>query len=309
MQNFVDFLLLNKVNSNLASILEDLTAVFITISDSFSVFTNEKREGYVGESNVSGDKQIALDVICNDEFVKKLSQNDYVAMIASEELAEPVRKNSDVNGYVVALDPLDGSSVAEVNLAVGTIVGIYEGNDVIGKTGRDQVAAIIAVYGPELTFLVTIGELGVFEFGYDRQKKEFASRHADLKIKEEGKIFAPGNISIVSSDSWYMDLILEFSKNGYSLRYSGGMVPDVNQIIRKGGGIYMYPGSKEKPDGKLRLLYECAPISLLIERAGGRAVSFEGDILDVLIREYHQKTPIFLGSTKEVQLAASYGKR
>ncbi|MBU0668352.1 fructose-1,6-bisphosphatase [Patescibacteria group bacterium] len=309
MQTFDDFLRQNKVPGDLASVLHYVVSAIVDCLAEFALPAEKKREGYTGESNVSGDRQIELDIVCNEKFIENLTGNSYVAMIASEELAEPIRKRADGEGFVVAFDPLDGSSIAELNMAVGSIIGIYRGNEVIGKTGRDQVAAMIAVYGPELTFLITLGDEGVFEFGYNRLKKEFVLRHANLKLKEDGKIFAPGNIKIVSGESWYMDLIAEMAKNGYALRYSGGMVPDVNQIIRKGGGIYMYPGSKEKPEGKLRLLYECAPIALLIERAGGLAVSPSGDILDIPVREYHQKTPIFLGSLKEVQLALSYVKK
>jgi len=305
MITFNKFLTKKSVSDGLNSVLTDLSDVFVAVYSQFSLVGSNKVEGYIGAENSTGDEQIAMDVYANNLFIEKLSANSAVALIASEEIDEPIRLQSDGHAYSLAFDPVDGSSIADVNLSVGTVVGIYDGAEVIGKTGRDQICSIIVIYGPALTFLFTLGD-GVYEFAYDHDVKTFVLQREKLVLSQNGKIFSPGNIKIVNTDSWYFSLINEFAKNGYALRYSGGMVPDINQIIRKGGGIFMYPGSVDKPEGKLRLLYECNPVAMLIEQAGGKAVFGSGDVLDIEIREYHQRTPIFCGSVKEVQTAESY---
>ncbi len=124
-------------------------------------------------------------------------------------------------------------------------------------------------------------------------------------------MFAPGNLRACSDPNvkWYVDLMQFWLSNDYILRYSGGMVPDVNQILKKGGGIFTYPGYSEMPQGKLRLLYECAPMAFLMEQAGGVAFSADGEILDLNIEKIDQRTPIFIGSKKEVELVQSYFKK
>ncbi len=124
----------------------------------------------------------------------------------------------------------------------------------------------------------------------------------------EKKIFAPGNLRACGSEEWYVKLLEHWAKNDYTLRYSGGMVPDVNQILKKGCGVFTYPGYAEKPQGKLRLLYECAPMAFLMEQAGGDGVSNKGRILDISIEKLDQRTPVFLGSKKEIALVQSFMK-
>lgn len=296
MQPFPDYLAEKQVPDALGRILEQLTDGSKTI---YAALQSGK-EGKTGGVNVTGDQQVAMDVFSNDLLVDVLKKNGSVSLIASEELDEPLETGDE--GYTVVMDPLDGSSLADVNLAVGTIVGVYKGKGILGKKGRDQVAALALVYGPRLTFLVTTGD-GVDEFLYHPDRDIFQLHRAALRMGSKGKIMAPGNVKIAHTDPWYFRLLETMAKDGYALRYSGGMVPDVNQIILKGGGVYMYPGSSEKPEGKLRLLYECAPLAFLVEQAGGKAVANEADILDVEIREYHQRTPVFIGSSHEVQLA------
>lgn len=298
MLSFSDYLLRNAPTPELASLVEDI----IGASQKIYAALHKNIEEKSNMMNATGDQQVAMDIISNDFLVDVCKKNKAVAVIASEELEEPLKM--DRKGYTVAFDPLDGSSLADVNLAVGTIVGIFEGATVLGKTGRDQVASLIVVYGPRLTFLLTFKD-GVDGFLYDPEKGDFVLEHKKLQLKTSGSLMAPGNVKIAATDPWYFQLLEEMAKDGYSLRYSGGMVPDVNQLILKGGGIYMYPGSQEKPEGKLRLLYECAPMALLMEQAGGKASNGKDDVLDIVITEYHQRTPIFIGSSQEVLLANS----
>jgi len=304
---FEEYLQHHGVETGLQDVLKTVTAIFPKIAEAM----RGGLEGVAGGShNVFGEKQLKLDVYSNDLFTNALSKHPYVAMVASEELDATIDGPAGDEGYSLAYDPLDGSSLVDVNLAVGSIIGIYKGKGFLGRKGMDQLAAMIAVYGPRLTFMVTIGH-GVTEFIYDWNKKEFVVNTEDVKVGESKKMFAPGNLRACSDSKvqWYVELVQYWLKNDYTLRYSGGMVPDVNQILKKGGGIFTYPGYSEMPQGKLRLLYECAPMALLLEAAGGVAFSADGPILDIAIEKIDQRTPIFIGSKKEVELVRSYLKK
>lgn len=300
------------MESGLQSVLLGIAGGFPKVyQDLKKVFT-----GYVGSQNVYGENQLKIDVSSNNLFLDLLKNNPHVASLASEELENQEEGPASAHGgtvYSVAFDPLDGSSLVDVNLSVGSIFGIYRGPNFIGRKGNEQVAAIIAVYGPRLTFAVTVGQ-GTVGFLYNEETKEFVF-DGELKVAEEKKMFAPGNLRACSSEKWYVELMEFWALNGYTLRYSGGMVPDVFQILKKGGGVFTYPGYKEKPQGKLRLLYECAPMAFLMEQAGGAAAmgasaggAQSGRILDIVVEKLDQKTPIFLGSKKEVELAVGYMK-
>lgn len=303
---FDEYLQHHGVESGLRDVLQTVTALFPRIAEAM----RGGMEGAAGSQNVYGEKQLKLDVLSNDWFTQALTKHPYVGMVASEELEASIDGPAGDEGYSVAYDPLDGSSLVDVNLAVGTIVGFYKGKGFLGRRGADQVAAIIAVYGPRLTFMVTVGH-GVTEFIYDAVKKQFVVNVESVTVGESKKMFAPGNLRACSDPrvKWYVDLMQFWLSNNYTLRYSGGMVPDVNQILKKGGGVFTYPGYSEMPDGKLRLLYECAPMALLIEQAGGVAFSADGPILDLKIEKLDQRTPIFIGSRKEVELVQSYFRK
>ena len=308
--NFTEYLQQQKVEKALQAVLK-------TVVDQLPKIAEAMRGGLEGSAggsqNVFGEQQLKLDVFANDLLTKTLTADANVAMVASEELDDAIDGPAGDNGYSVAYDPLDGSSLVDVNLAVGTIVGIYKGKGFIGRTGRDQVAALIAVYGPRLTFMITVGG-GVTEFIYDWSGRDFVVNVEDVKIAESKKMFAPGNLRACADASvkWYVDLMQHWLKNEYTLRYSGGMVPDVNQIFKKGGGVFTYPGYSEMPSGKLQILYECAPMAFLMEQAGGVAVGDVGGsgragaILDLSIEKLDQRTPIFIGSKKEVELVQNY---
>ena len=318
MITFQAYLRQKGIDTGLQTVLTDLAAIFLEISGAL----DSRSEGYAGSENIYGDRQVKMDLISNDFFVDHLRKNEAVLLMGSEELKEPIIKNKSRNsavsrkavkkesktaGFSVVFDPLDGSSIVDTNLAVGTIVGVYRGGELLGRKGKEQVAAVVAVYGPKLTFLITTGD-GVDEFLYDRSSRTFVLFHEKIRMNVTGKIYAPGNLKASVSESWYAELLKDWIKGGYSLRYSGGMVPDVNQILKKGGGIFVYPGSKSAPDGKLRLLYECAPVAYIIEQAGGKAHSGEKDILDVTIESYQQQSPFFCGAVKEVEKALQHLK-
>ncbi len=165
--NFSEYLQRQGIENNLQDVLKTVTDIFPKIAEAM----RGGLEGSAGGAqNVFGEKQLKLDVYSNDLFTGALTKHPYVAMVASEELDDSMNGPAGDEGYSVAYDPLDGSSLVDVNLAVGTIVGVYNGKGFIGRKGTDQVAAIIAVYGPRLTFMVTVGH-GVTEFIYDWAKK------------------------------------------------------------------------------------------------------------------------------------------
>ena len=302
--NFSEYLQQQKVEPGLGEVLT-------IIADGLPQVAEAMRgglEGQAGSENVYGEKQLKLDLYANDLFTEALKKSAVVSMVASEELDNSEDGTAGDGGYSVAYDPLDGSSLVDVNLAVGSIFGVYKGKGFVGRSGGEQVAALIAVYGPRLTFMVSVGH-GVTEFIYNWSKKEFIVNHENVKVDEEKKMFAPGNLRACGSEDWYVLLLEYWVDSNYTLRYSGGMVPDVNQILKKGGGVFTYPGYKEMPEGKLRLLYECAPMAYLVEQAGGMAISNNGRILDLKLEKLDQRTPIYLGSKKEVEKVRSYLKK
>lgn len=254
-----------------------------------------------GSQNVYGEKQLALDVQANEIVLGELKRSGLVGFAASEELENFVEFSS--SGYSVVFDPLDGSSLVDVNFAVGSIFGIYTAGNPIGKTGDDQVAAAFAVYGPRTTLVLTIKK-GTHEFRL-ADDGEFYLTRENLRVAEDSKHFAPGNLRAAAEREDYLKLTNEWIKNGLTLRYSGGMVPDLNHIFLKGNGIFTYPGYSKAPEGKLRLLFECNPMALLMEQAGGAATNGKQRILSKKITELHQRTPIYIGSKKAIEYVSA----
>lgn len=256
--------------------------------------------GLAGTSNMYGEDQLSLDILANDIFVKELQECCQTSTLASEELDDVLKTPDKQKGrYAVAFDPLDGSSLVDANLAIGSIFGIYEGDTFIGRRGEEQVAAVVVVYGPRVTLLYTTRN-GVHEFILNAVG-EFILSKEDIQVDPDTKIFAPGNLRAVATDEKYMKVIEEWMKNQYKLRYSGGMVPDINHIFMKGQGVFAYPGYQDAPNGKLRLLYECAPFALLMEEAGGSASDGQIRILELAVEKLDHRTPIFIGSKNEVK--------
>lgn len=255
--------------------------------------------GKAGTHNIYGEEQLAIDVIADKIIQEECRKNEYIGLIASEELPDEVKINEgQYADYGICYDPLDGSSLVDVNLAVGTIFGVYETKTFIGVKGSQQTGAMIAVYGPRTTIVLTVRQ-GVKEFSLNAEG-EFEMSNDNVKIAE-GKMFAPGNLRAASERTDYMELVNYWCKEQYTLRYSGGMVPDINQILLKGKGIFSYPGYGDAPNGKLRLLFECAPMALLVTQAEGAASDGKMDILEKVVEKLDQRTPIYIGSKAEVE--------
>ena len=281
----------------------DLTRVICEVADATKYIINAIRTGdlgMAGTSNLYGEAQLALDVLSDRIIRKRLIHSGVVACIASEESGEIQQIDSDCDHkYSVAYDPLDGSSLVDVNLAVGTIVSIYKGCDVL-RPGREQVAAMYILYGPRVSLVYSVGK-GVHEFTMN-QLMEYTLSRENISMAPSWSIYAPGGLR-KSYTEGTEKFVRYLEEKGSKLRYSGGFVPDINQILMKRNGVFMYPHLKDAPDGKLRVLYELNPMAFLIEQAGGAASTGKGRILDLQPQGIEDRAPIFIGSRESVALA------
>lgn len=267
-----------------------------------------------GSTNDFGDSQLSVDVIADKMIWDAVQKSSVIREGASEE--DPIVRNVDEGGegeFTVCWDPLDGSSIVDNNWAVGTMIGVWpKSTGLIGATGRDQVTSIVALYGPRTTVLVALDD-GTYEFTYgcsvgggstdQPQHKEpwVCTRHA-IQISPSCKIFSPANMRAAQDLPGYQALINHYMINRYTLRYTGGMVPDVYQQFTKKMGVFCNPTSEKSP-AKLRLAFEAAPFGLLVEKAGGLTSDgiTGGSILDVQINAVDQRTPLCMGSAEEVK--------
>jgi fructose-1,6-bisphosphatase I len=282
----------------------DLTRVICEIADATKYIINAIRTGdlgLAGTSNLYGEEQLALDVLSDRIIRKRLIHSGVVACIASEESHEVQQIDSDCeHKYSVAYDPLDGSSLVDVNLAVGTIVSIYKGCNVL-RPGREQVAAMYILYGPRTTLVYSTGR-GVHEFAMN-SLMEYTLNHENIRMNSgPAKIYSPGGQRSKYSPGTEM-FAQKLESGGAKLRYSGGFVPDINQVLIKKNGVFMYPHLNDAPDGKLRLLYELNPMAFLVEQAGGAASTGKAPILDLQPQSIEDRAPIFIGSRESVALA------
>nr|ABF68590.1 chloroplast sedoheptulose-1,7-bisphosphatase [Lingulodinium polyedra] len=250
-------------------------------------------------SNTFGDTQLTVDVIADDLLWDLAKSSQLVCEASSEEEPEIVKTNPD-GQYVLCWDPLDGSSIVDNNWAVGTIVGVWDkSTGLLGATGRDQVMSLVALYGPRTTVFMTMDD-GVYEFTLGPGNQWICSREK-IEIKKDCKIFAPANMRAAQEVDGYAKLIDHYMTNRYTLRYSGGLVPDVCQQFTKTQGVFTNPTSKASP-AKLRLAFEAAPFGRLVEMAGGKTsdgVSGQS-VLDVKIEAVDQRTALAIGSANEV---------
>lgn len=270
--------------------------------------------GDAGSVNVQGEDVKKLDVYANNQFLGALRHGIACAGLGSEELDDIVIFNDEVSNnskYVVLIDPLDGSGNIDVNVSIGTIFAIYRRLSEKGKPctredflqpGNMQVAAGYIVYGSS-TMLVYATRRGVNGFTLDPSIGEFCLSHPDIKCPESGKIYSVNHGNFFQYDESVRNYInccqrkTKADGGPYTQRYIGSMVSDVHRNLIK-GGIFMYPGTTDKPKGKLRLLYECNPFAFIVEVAGGRATDGNRRILDIKPTDLHQRTPLFIGSSK-----------
>lgn len=278
--------------------------------------------GDAGSINVQGEDVKKLDVFANNQFIGVLKHGVSCAGVGSEENDDIVVFDDEISNkskYVLLMDPLDGSGNIDVNVSIGTIFSIYRRVSELGKPatiddflqqGNKQVAAGYIIYGSS-TMLVYATGRGVNGFTLDQSIGEYTMSHPDIKCPDSGKIYSVNHGNFFQ----YMDGVRKYinvcqqkkkSDGGpYTQRYIGSMVADVHRNLIK-GGIFMYPGTTDKPKGKLRLLYECNPLAFIVEVAGGKATNGTERILDVKPTELHQRSPLFIGSKAMMEELETY---
>jgi len=268
--------------------------------------------GDAGTMNIQGEEVKKLDVFANNQFVGVLKHGISCAGVGSEEMDDILIFNDEISNkskYVCLFDPLDGSSNIDVNVSIGTIFSVFRRVSELGKPatiadflqkGERQVAAGYVIYGSS-TMLVYATRRGVNGFTLDQSIGEFTLSHPDIACPGKGKMYSVNHGNFYRYDENVKSYITACQKKEkadggpYTQRYIGSMVADVHRNLIK-GGIFMYPGTTDKPKGKLRLLYECNPFAFIVERAGGKATNGEKRILEVQPAELHQRTPFFIGS-------------
>lgn len=266
--------------------------------------------GAFGQTNVQGEEQQKLDVIANIRFMRALSKGGEVCAIVSEEEDAVIDLQNNSGKYVVAIDPLDGSSNIDVNISIGTIFSIYRRKSPIGspiqlqdimQPGREQVAAGYVLYGSSTMLVYTTG-CGVNGFTYENSLGEFFLSHPDIKAPKIGHIYSINEGLQLEWEKGIAAYIQNCKERKMQSRYIGSLVADFHRNLLK-GGIYLYPATEKNPSGKLRLLYEANALAFIIEQAGGKASDGKQRILDVQPESLHQRTPLLIGSSKMVEEA------
>jgi fructose-1,6-bisphosphatase I len=272
--------------------------------------------GMTNTTNVHGEQVKKLDVLANEIIINSLNHTGKLAVMASEENEDLIHipEKYEKGNYVMVFDPLDGSSNIDVNVTIGTIFGLYKRvtvnsdecneKDVL-QPGYKQVASGYALYGSSTVFVYTTGN-GVNAFTYDPTVGEFILSYEGITIPERGKYYS---VNEGNTYKWnpefkkYIAHLKEKSDDGmrpYSARYIGSGVADIHRTLLY-GGIFAYPEDSTSPNGKLRLVYECNPLAMLVEQAGGKATNGKERILDIQPTDIHQRSPLYLGSKYDVE--------
>jgi len=273
--------------------------------------------GFTGDENVHGEKVKKLDIYANDMMIKAMDHGGHLCAMASEEEENIIHIPTQhrVGKYVILFDPLDGSSNIDANISIGTIFSIYKRLSPDGTPGTmedclqpgiNQVAAGYVVYGSSTILVYTTGaDHGVHGFTLDPSIGEFLLSHENITTPKKGKIYSinegnylywhPGLKKYIK----YLQEEDAATARPYSTRYIGSMVADIHRNMLY-GGIFMYPADSRSPNGKLRLMYECNPMAMIIEAAGGRAIDGKQRIMEIVPTSLHQRTPIFIGSSDDV---------
>lgn len=321
----------NALPAELSSLIKETASENVGLSNLLSqllracrtIGTVMRNGGYsstaVGSQNVFGDNQLDVDVKTDAVMFEAMKDSGVVHVAASEENPVEIDCGGVGDGYSVAFDPLDGSSIIDANFAVGTICGVWPGRGLVGRRGAEQTAAIVCQYGPKVTMALALNssatvnrerislELTMLPHSWIVSIPKFA-------IAEKGKTFAPGNLRATFDNDDYKRLVAYWIDNKYTLRYSGGLVPDVYHILIKGQGV-LSNASSANAKAKLRLLFECAPIALIIEAAGGASCVCATEIaepcdpislLDVVATDIDKRVGVCFGSSEEVQRFKSH---
>ncbi|MEY3721705.1 MAG: hypothetical protein RL618_2224 [Pseudomonadota bacterium] len=313
----------NSIPAELRLLIEVVARACKTISHSVSKGALGDVLGAANTENVQGEIQKKLDIISNEILLEANEWGGHLAAMASEEMESfhPIPNRYPKGEYMLLFDPLDGSSNIDVNVSIGTIFSVLKAPEGMQEPtekdflqpGTRQVAAGYAVYGPQTVLVLTTGN-GVHAFTLDREMGSWVMTQRDIKIPADTAEYA---INASNARHWYPPVKryiseLEAGKTGprgknFNMRWIASMVADVHRILNR-GGIFMYPADEREPDkpGKLRLLYEANPMSLLIEQAGGAATNGNMRILDIQPTKLHERVAVFLGSKNEVELVTRY---
>lgn len=273
--------------------------------------------GFTGDENVHGEKVKKLDIYANDMMIKAMDHGGHLCAMASEEEEDIIHIPTQhrIGKYIILFDPLDGSSNIDANISIGTIFSIYKRLSPDGTPGTmedclqpgvNQVAAGYVVYGSSTILVYTTGaDHGVHGFTLDPSIGEFLLSHENITTPKKGKIYSinegnylywhPGLKKYIK----YLQEEDAATARPYSTRYIGSMVADIHRNMLY-GGIFMYPADSRSPHGKLRLMYECNPMAMIIEAAGGRAIDGKQRIMEIVPTSLHQRTPIFIGCSDDV---------
>jgi len=243
--------------------------------------------------NIFGEKPRELDKYADSVFVDGLKKKRLARYLATEEQGQIIEIENPKNDFGIVIDPIDGSSLIDVNLTLGSIIGIYP--SCVLEKGSKMIGALYILYGPLTTLTFTVGN-GVHEFAIDNNG-QFTLRTQNLKISD-GKIYSPGALRkdyLPAHEKW----IKYLEQAGYTLRYSGCFVADIHQILHK-GGVFTYPGFKGREKGKIKLLFEANPMGKIIHEAGGSVSNGRSNILDITPRSIADTTPVYIGGKKEI---------
>jgi fructose-1,6-bisphosphatase I len=315
----------NLINADLRLLLETIARACKGISTQVNKGVLGDGHGSAGTSNVQGEVQKKLDVLSNEILLEANEWGGNLAALASEEMdnPRPTPTHYPRGEYLLLFDPLDGSSNIDVNISVGTIFSVLRcpktaqgaycepDEKAFLQSGRNQVAAGFAVYGPTTLFVLTVGD-GAHGFTLDRETFTFVLTHPEIRIPEDTQEFA---INMSNQRRWeppvrrYIDECLA-GKEGprgkdFNMRWVASMVADVFRVLSR-GGIFMYPRDAKNKDGRLRLMYEANPMALIVEQAGGAATDGKTPILDLKPKGLHQRVAVVLGSKNEVDKVAAY---
>lgn len=316
-------LLYPEATGELTGLLNELIVAGKIISAEVNMAGLADILGQSGKTNIQGEDVQKLDVFANQTIKRRMEQCGYICVMASEEEDGIIPVLDGYEGkYTVAFDPLDGSSNIDVNVSIGTIFSVHRrissgkqgtAEDLLQKGSR-QVAAGYIIYGSSTVMVYTTGD-GVHGFTLDPSVGEFFLSHPDIKIPRESQYYS---VNEAYTNYWfdstrnYVDYLKEIdpaSGRPFSLRYIGSLVADFHRNLIK-GGIFLYARDKkstDKPEGKLRLLYEASPLAMVVEQAGGRAITDDGRrILDIEPTSLHQRVPLIIGSKEDVDLAEKF---
>jgi len=262
----------------------------------------ESNRKLAGGENIYGEKQLALDMSSDEIIKRQLEFSGFVSHYASEERDSIVQVGTGEEKYIVTADPLDGSSLVDANLSIGSIIGIHK-SSILDGGSKSLVAAMSIAYGPLITVIYSAGN-GTHEFVMNREG-EYVLSGENITLRERGNILGSGGLR----RDWmpeHLEYIQHLEGEGYKLRYSGAFISDINHILIKRGGVFTYPALKGSPDGKLRLIFELQPMAFLVEQAGGMATDGRQRILSIQPKALGQRCPIYMGSTYEVEKAKAF---